>query len=30
LMLNYAAHADNVDAGHIIEQVVKAVRAARD
>lgn len=30
LMLNYAAHSDNVDAGHIVEQVVKAVRAARD
>jgi len=30
LMLNYAAHADNVEAGHIIEQVVKAVCAARD
>ncbi|HEX4210933.1 MAG TPA: AAA family ATPase [Candidatus Binataceae bacterium] len=30
LMLNYAAHSDNVDAAHIVEQVVKAVRAARD
>ncbi|HTT77055.1 MAG TPA: AAA family ATPase [Candidatus Binataceae bacterium] len=30
LMLNYAAHSDNVSAGHIVEQVVRAVRAARD
>jgi MoxR-like ATPase len=30
LMLNYAAHSDNVDAGHIVQQVVKAVRAARE
>jgi MoxR-like ATPase len=30
LMLNYAAHSDNVDAAHIVEQVARAVRAARD
>jgi MoxR-like ATPase len=29
LMLNYAAHADNVEASDIVEQVVKAVRATR-
>jgi MoxR-like ATPase len=29
IMLNYAAHSDNVDAVHIVEQVVRAVRAAR-
>jgi MoxR-like ATPase len=29
IMLNYAAHSDNVDAAHIVEQVVKAVRATR-
>jgi len=29
IMLNYAAHSDNVDAVHIVEQVVKAVRATR-
>jgi MoxR-like ATPase len=29
LMLNYAAHADNVEAADIVEQVVKAVRSAR-
>jgi len=28
-MLNYAAHADNVDAAHIVEQVVKAVHQTR-
>jgi MoxR-like ATPase len=29
IMLNYAAHSDNVDATRIIEQVVKAVRPTR-
>jgi MoxR-like ATPase len=29
IMLNYAAHIDNVDAAHIVEQVVKAVRLGR-
>src|SRR5215469_16792462 len=29
IMLNYAAHSDNVDAARIIEQVVKAVRPTR-
>jgi len=29
IMLNYAAHSDNVDAAGIVEQVVKAVRAVR-
>lgn len=29
LMLNYAAHADNVEPADIVEQVVKAVRATR-
>jgi len=29
IMLNYAAHSDNIDAARIVEQVVKAVRAAR-
>src|SRR6266851_2257957 len=29
IMLNYAAHSDNVDAARIVEQVVKAVRAVR-
>jgi MoxR-like ATPase len=29
LMLNYAAHADNVEASDIVDQVVKAVRAKR-
>ena len=29
IMLNYAAHSDNIDATHIVEQVVKSVRAAR-
>jgi MoxR-like ATPase len=29
IMLNYAAHSDNVDAEHIVQQVVKAVRATR-
>ncbi|HXZ88188.1 MAG TPA: AAA family ATPase [Candidatus Binataceae bacterium] len=29
IMLNYAAHTDNVDAAHIVEQVVKAVRTSR-
>ncbi len=29
VMLNYAAHSDNVDATHIVEQVLKAVRAMR-
>jgi len=29
IMLNYAAHADNVDAAHIVEQVVKAVHQTR-
>ena len=29
IMLNYGAHADNVDAGRIVEQVVKAVRPTR-
>lgn len=29
LMLNYAAHADNVEPADIVEQVVKAVRARR-
>ncbi len=29
IMLNYAAHSDNVDAASIVEQVVKAVRATR-
>ncbi len=29
IMLNYAAHSDNVDAAHIVEQVVKAVRSTR-
>jgi MoxR-like ATPase len=29
IMLNYAAHSDNVDAASIVEQVVKAVRPTR-
>jgi MoxR-like ATPase len=29
IMLNYAAHSDNVDAARIVEQVVKAVRPTR-
>ena len=29
IMLNYAAHSDNVDAGHIVEQVIKAARTSR-
>ena len=29
IMLNYAAHSDNVDAAQIVEQVVKAIRATR-
>jgi MoxR-like ATPase len=29
IMLNYAAHSDNIDAGRIVEQVVKAVRQTR-
>ncbi len=29
IMLNYAAHSDNVDAAQIVEQVLKAVRATR-
>jgi MoxR-like ATPase len=29
LMLNYAAHSDNVDATHIVEEVVKAVAPTR-
>jgi MoxR-like ATPase len=29
IMLNYAAHSDNVDTARIVEQVVKAVRQAR-
>jgi len=29
IMLNYAAHSDNVDPARIVEQVVKAVRAGR-
>jgi len=29
IMLNYAAHSDHVDAAHIVEQVIKAVRAMR-
>jgi MoxR-like ATPase len=29
IMLNYAAHSDNVDATRIVEQVVKAVRTTR-
>jgi MoxR-like ATPase len=29
IMLNYAAHSDNVDAARIVEQVVKAVHAVR-
>jgi MoxR-like ATPase len=29
IMLNYAAHSDNIDAGRIVEQVVKAVRQSR-
>ncbi|MGH8013901.1 MAG: AAA family ATPase [Candidatus Binataceae bacterium] len=30
IMLNYAAHSDNIDATHIVEQVVKAVRTTRN
>jgi MoxR-like ATPase len=29
IMLNYAAHSDNVDAEHIVEQVIKAARTSR-
>jgi MoxR-like ATPase len=29
IMLNYAAHSDAVDAAHVVERVVKSVRAAR-
>jgi MoxR-like ATPase len=29
IMLNYAAHSDDVDAAHIVRQVVKTVRATR-
>jgi MoxR-like ATPase len=29
IMLNYAAHSDGIEAPHIVERVVKAVRAAR-
>ncbi len=29
IMLNYAAHSDNIDAARIVEQVVKAVRPTR-
>ena len=29
IMLNYAAHSDGIDATHIIERVLKSVRAAR-
>jgi MoxR-like ATPase len=29
IMLNYAAHSDNIDAEHIVEHVIKAVRATR-
>ena len=29
IMLNYAAHSDNVDTARIVEQVVKAVRPTR-
>jgi MoxR-like ATPase len=29
IMLNYAAHSDNVDAGGVVEQVLKAVRQTR-
>ncbi len=29
IMLNYAAHSDGIDAGHIVERVIKSVRAAR-
>jgi MoxR-like ATPase len=29
IMLNYAAHSDNVDAAHIVQQVVKTVRSKR-
>jgi MoxR-like ATPase len=29
IMVNYAAHSDNVDAEHIVEQVIKAARTSR-
>ncbi|HVA40146.1 MAG TPA: AAA family ATPase, partial [Candidatus Binataceae bacterium] len=29
VMLNYAAHSDGIDAGHIIDRVIQAVRPAR-
>jgi MoxR-like ATPase len=29
IMLNYAAHSDGIDAAHIVERVIKSVRAAR-
>jgi MoxR-like ATPase len=29
IMLNYAAHSDSIEASHIVERVVKSVRAAR-
>jgi MoxR-like ATPase len=29
VMLNYAAHSDGIDAGHIIDRVVQAVRPGR-
>ena len=29
IMLNYAAHSDGIDAAHIVERVIKAVRATR-
>jgi MoxR-like ATPase len=29
VMLNYAAHSDGIDASHIVERVIQAVRPAR-
>jgi MoxR-like ATPase len=30
IMLNYAAHSDGIEAAHVVERVVKSVRAARN
>jgi MoxR-like ATPase len=29
VMLNYAAHSDGIDAAHVVERVIQAVRPAR-